>query len=154
MIPPKSLYCPNPILIMVRGEILFQIQICPLSILSSNVMFYGIAAAPGNKLRFPKCWRWRSCGRPLIVIWLFSRHYNSLPGRSPQSYTVRYSVKDWPERPNTFREHLQRAIFETFDLRDIWSEWWENMTWQKKWTNKNLKTKTNTFREHLQRAIL
>ena len=71
MIPPKSLYCPNTILILVRGEILFQIQICPISILSSNVMFYGIAAAPGNKLRFPKCWRWRSCGRPLIVIWLF-----------------------------------------------------------------------------------
>ena len=30
---------------------------------------------------------------------------------------------------NTFREHTQRAIFETFDLWDIWSELWENMTW-------------------------
>ena len=33
---------------------------------------------------------------------------------------------------NTFREHLQRAIFATFDLWDNWSEWWENMTWPTK----------------------
>ena len=33
---------------------------------------------------------------------------------------------------NTFREHLQRAISETFDLWDISSEWWENMTWPTK----------------------
>ena len=33
---------------------------------------------------------------------------------------------------NTFREHLQRAIFETFELWDIWSEWWGNMTWPTK----------------------
>ena len=32
----------------------------------------------------------------------------------------------------TFREYLQRAIFETFDLWDIWSGWWENMTWPTK----------------------
>ena len=32
----------------------------------------------------------------------------------------------------TFREHLQRAIFETFELWDIWSEWWGNMTWPTK----------------------
>ena len=41
---------------------------------------------------------------------------------------------------NTFREHLQRAIFETFDLWDIWSEWWENMTWPTK-DSKNDKDK-------------
>ena len=29
---------------------------------------------------------------------------------------------------NTFREHLQRAILETCDLWDIWSEWWGDMT--------------------------
>ena len=45
---------------------------------------------------------------------------------------------------NTFREHLQ-----SFDLWDIWLEWWENMTWPTKKTT----TKTNTFKEHLQRAI-
>ena len=28
------------------------------------------------------------------------------------------------------REHIQGAIFDTCDLWDIWSEWWENMTWQ------------------------
>ena len=33
---------------------------------------------------------------------------------------------------NTFRKHLSRAIFETCDLWDIWSEWWENMTWPTK----------------------
>ena len=33
---------------------------------------------------------------------------------------------------DTFREHLQRAIFDTFDLWDIWSEWWGNMTWPTK----------------------
>ena len=33
---------------------------------------------------------------------------------------------------NTFREHHQRAIFETFDHWDIWLEWWENMTWPTK----------------------
>ena len=33
---------------------------------------------------------------------------------------------------NTFREHLQRAIFETFHLWDIWLEWWENITWPSK----------------------
>ena len=33
---------------------------------------------------------------------------------------------------NTFKEHLQRAIFETFGLWDIWSEQWENMTWPTK----------------------
>ena len=35
---------------------------------------------------------------------------------------------DWE---STFREHLQRAILETFDLWDIWSEWWGDMTWSK-----------------------
>ena len=35
-------------------------------------------------------------------------------------------------KTNTFREHLQRAILETCDLRDIWSEWWGDMTWPKK----------------------
>ena len=33
---------------------------------------------------------------------------------------------------NTFREHLQRAIFETCDLWCICSERWENMTWPTK----------------------
>ena len=56
----------------------------------------------------------------------------------------------------TFREYLQRI----FDLWDIWSEWWENVTWPTKKTttktNTNTKTMTmtNTFKGHLQRAIL
>ena len=33
---------------------------------------------------------------------------------------------------NTFREHPQRAILETCDLWDIWSEWWGYMTWPTK----------------------
>ena len=35
-------------------------------------------------------------------------------------------------KTNTFWEHLLRAILETCDLWDIWSEWWEDMTWPKK----------------------
>ena len=60
-------------------------------------------------------------------------------------------------KTNTFGEHLQRAIPETCDLWDIWSDWWGDMTWPKKETmiKTNTKTetmtKTNTFREHLQR---
>ena len=46
---------------------------------------------------------------------------------------------------NTFREHLQRAISETFDRWDIWSEW----SRKHDLTNK----KTMTIREHLQSAI-
>ena len=45
---------------------------------------------------------------------------------------------------------IQRATLETCELWDIWSEWWEDMTWPKKMT----KTKTKTFWEHLLRAIL
>ena len=33
---------------------------------------------------------------------------------------------------NTFREHLQRAILETSDIWDTWSEWWGDTTWPKK----------------------
>ena len=35
-------------------------------------------------------------------------------------------------KTNTFREHLQRAILETCDLWDIWSDWWGDMNWPKK----------------------
>ena len=59
----------------------------------------------------------------------------------------------------TFREHLQRAIPETCDLCNIWSEWWRDMTRPKRetitMTNTETKTmsKTKIFREYLQRAI-
>ena len=35
-------------------------------------------------------------------------------------------------KTNTFREHLQRAILETYDIWDIWLEWWGDMNWPKK----------------------
>ena len=35
-------------------------------------------------------------------------------------------------KTKTFWEHLLRAILETWDLWDICSEWWEDMTWPKK----------------------
>ena len=38
---------------------------------------------------------------------------------------------------NTFREHFQRAIFETCDLWDICSELWEKMIWPKKDNDKD-----------------
>ena len=45
---------------------------------------------------------------------------------------------------NTFREHLQRATLETCDLWDIWSEWWGDMTWPKKYNdNDKYKDKGN-----------
>ena len=40
-------------------------------------------------------------------------------------------------KTNTFREHLQRAILETFDLWDIRSEWWGDMAWPKKDNDKD-----------------
>ena len=60
---------------------------------------------------------------------------------------------------NTFREHPERTIFETCDLWNICSEWWENTNWPKGTKTKTTtKTKTmtiiNTFREHLQKTIL
>ena len=33
---------------------------------------------------------------------------------------------------NTFREHIQKAIWDTCELWDIWSEWLWDMTWPKK----------------------
>ena len=48
---------------------------------------------------------------------------------------------------NTFREHLQRAISETFDLWDIWSEWKKHDLTNKKTMRKTMKM-ANTFREH------
>ena len=35
-------------------------------------------------------------------------------------------------KTNTFRKLHQRAVLETCDLWDIWSEWWGDMTWPKK----------------------
>ena len=56
---------------------------------------------------------------------------------------------------NTLAEHFQRAIPETGDLWDIWSEWLGHMTGpKKKKTNTKTMTKTITAKEHLQRVIL
>ena len=61
-------------------------------------------------------------------------------------------------KTNTFREHLQRAILETCDLWDIWSEWWGDMTWPKKiYLPTCLPTSTYLhpyIREHHSRACL
>ena len=38
-------------------------------------------------------------------------------------------------KTNIFREHIQRAIIETCDLWEIWSEWLWDMTWPKKKDN-------------------
>ena len=50
---------------------------------------------------------------------------------------------------NTFREHLQRAISETFDRWDIWSEW----SRKHDLTNKKTMTKTNTKKIKMQWQI-
>ena len=79
----------------------------------------------------------------------------------------------------TFRERPQRVILETYDLWDIWSERWGDMTWPTKrqwqrqkqrqtmrwgemtWPKKTMtktktikKTKTMTIEEHPQRTFL
>ena len=40
-----------------------------------------------------------------------------------------------------FREHIQRAIFETFDHLDMCLEWWEKMTWSTRKTTTKTKTR-------------
>ena len=56
-------------------------------------------------------------------------------------------------KTNTFREHLQRATLETCDLRDIWSEWWGDMTWPKKDNDKaRYKDKEKDNVKDIQRA--
>ena len=49
---------------------------------------------------------------------------------------------------NTFREHLQRAILETCDLWDIWSEWWEDLTWPKNDSQKLLGEDFKSLKGH------
>ena len=77
-----------------------------------------------------------------------------------QKKTMTKTDKKTKTMTKTFREHLQRAIPETCDLCNIWSEWWGDMTRPKRETitmtntETETMTKTNTFREDLQRAIL
>ena len=49
-------------------------------------------------------------------------------------------------KTDTLKEHLQRAILETCELWDIWSEWWGDMAWQKK-TKTMTKGMTKTIPE-------
>ena len=49
----------------------------------------------------------------------------------------------------TFREHLQRAIFDIFYLWNIWSEWWENMTW----TIKRQRERQRQWQIHLENTF-
>ena len=44
----------------------------------------------------------------------------------------------------TFGEHPQRATPETFDIWDIWSEWWGDMTWQ---TNRQIQRQIQRQRQ-------
>ena len=73
----------------------------------------------------------------------------------------RQMQRQWQRQRQIYlQEHLQRAIPETCDPWNIWSEWWGDMTHKITMTKKNKKTKkltmtkTNTFKEHLQRATL
>ena len=56
-------------------------------------------------------------------------------------------------KTNTFREHLQRAIPETCDLWDIWSEWWGDIDhtkkrqWQRQWQRQRQRHSESTFKE-------
>ena len=108
-----------------------------------------------------------SSSRPTLVTHLLTNCFvivldskpSSLPDQTPtsQNWCDGGLEKIWPNQKkdndkenirtkaktmkmtNTFWEHLQRAISETFDLWDISSEWWENMTWptKRQWQNKD-----------------
>ena len=65
--------------------------------------------------------------------------------------------------PTSLTEHPQGAILENCDLWDIWSEWWGDMTWTKKYLFTYLHTYSPTYlptnlptslTEHPQGAIL
>ena len=47
--------------------------------------------------------------------------------------------------PTSLTEHPQRAIRETCDLWDIWSEWWRYMTWPRKYLPTYLPTYLFTY---------
>ena len=68
----------------------------------------------------------------------------------------------WPDRKNTYlltylptylpthpptslTEHPQGAILETCDFWDIWSEWWRDMTWPKKYLPTYILTHLPTY---------
>ena len=46
-------------------------------------------------------------------------------------------MKKTMTKTNAFRELHQRAILETYDILDIWSEWWGDMDWPKKYNYKD-----------------
>ena len=75
-----------------------------------------------------------------------------------QKITKTNAKKKTMRKTNTFRELHQRAILETCDLWDIWSEWWGDMTWPKKiYLPTCLPTSTYLhpyIREHHSRACL
>ena len=54
-------------------------------------------------------------------------------------------------KTNTYRKLLQRAILETCDLWDIWSEWWGDMNWPKR-NNDKYKDKDNDKDKDILRA--
>ena len=54
------------------------------------------------------------------MIWM----KKDLPTKIPTLYLPTYLC-------TSIREHPKGAILETCDLWDIWSEWWEDMTWPK-----------------------
>ena len=98
---------------------------------------------------------------PLRDLIRVTRRHDMTKKRTMTKTITKTDTKtDTKTMTNTFREQLQRAIPETCDLCNIWSEWWGDMTRPKRetitMTNTETKTmtKTNTFREHLQRAIL
>ena len=46
--------------------------------------------------------------------------------------TTKKNYKDKYKYNHKLREHIQIVVEETCDFRDIWSEWWGDMTWPTK----------------------
>ena len=69
--------------------------------------------------------------------------------RRGHDLTQKKTMTKTDTKTKTFREHLQRAIPETCDLYNIWSEWWGDMTRPQRETitgsnyNEKYKTKDN-----------
>ena len=67
------------------------------------------------------------------------KHCNNWWGSSEN---ITWSTKKQGQRQRQWQKHLENTfkelhIFNTFDHWDIWSEWWENMTWPKKDNHKD-----------------
>ena len=107
--------------------------------------FYNVFSCPEQLIRWP-ChsltdwltqgtfyfWSTKSNPRDLWPLWHLTRVMRAHDLNIKKTMTKTKTKTKTMTKTNTFRELHQRAILETCDLWDIWSEWWGDMTWPKK----------------------